>query len=536
MIKYIIITLLTFTAKTYGAEAPLTWSNQAADDAMLKANGVEKASAQNDTSVDPKPVDVNSVIDPNTLENIRKSFSGIKSPKSKSSTSNRSGSDSKNSQTKQDEEPNLTDSKTKTAKDQLSTSIDKAVETESPSAPPTKKQITELENNKNVDPYSKSMKQTRGVDNTDAVDPFSPPPSVYQKAQTRDPQKGVDNNSILERTSSTMASDQNLPGTSRSNAPTEIVITDSKNPSRGINVRHEMPSVRHVTMSPGNKWFGGDDVEISISPIFDIVMQMPEAIDWFNPSSDSLLVSKIPNQPTLLKLKLKPIDSPVPMSLQIVDVNQKIWTFTVVGVRADLATEYPKTIIINKKVVTKTQIGAKNPSSIINALPVDYAVQMVVGDAPNTSEFKVDLLGATYMHHEGYAQYLFGISKKDGGAFEKIGTDATPALKFTMWANNHRIDGGGNKYEKSSDDQSVGLTKKVEWTIDTSTLSKAATRKSGKETYIVICQVRASILDLEDYSSAFITISDKSGYTRFDFKPYSRDFRAPTSYQENGEE
>ena len=369
------------------------------------------------------------------------------------------------------------------------------------------------------------------------VDPFAPVsnPQASQEAVilTRD--------SILNNVAD---------GTNEKSAPTqkesrnnEIEITNSNRPTRGINVRTEMPSVRHITMSPGNKWFGGDDVEIAISPIFDIVMQMPDSVEWFNPSSDSLIVEKVPKQPTMLKLKLKPIQSPVPMSLQIVDVYQKIWTFTVIGVKADIATEYPKTILVNKKVVRKTVIGSRNPSSILNALPIEYAVQVVVGDLPNTSEFKPALVGSTYMHHEGYATYLFSVSKKDGSAFEKVAQGQGPNLKFTMWANGHRIDGGGLTASgdagspTNSDKESTtsGLTRDVEWTIENASLSKAATHKNGKETYIVICQVRASLLDLEDWVGSFVTISDSSGYTRFDFAPYRREFRASSTAQDNEE-
>lgn len=323
----------------------------------------------------------------------------------------------------------------------------------------------------------------------------------------------------------------------------EIEITDSHKPTRGVNVRHEMPSVRHITMSPGNKWFGGDDVEVAISPIFDVILQMPDSVEWFTASNEALTVEKVPKQPTMLKLKLKPINNPVPMSLQIVDVYQKIWTFTVIGVKADLATEYPKTLLVNKRVVRKTVIGSSNPNSILNALPLEYAIQAVVGDLPNTSEFKTELAGATYMHHEGYATYLFSVSKKDGSNFEKMAQSKTPNLRFTLWANGHRIDGGGvttqgsKKPDPTADDSAPSvMTRDVEWTIETSTLSKSATRKSGKETYIVVCQIRTSLIDLEEWNDVFITISDAGSYSRFDFKPYRREFRAPSSSQDDSGE
>jgi hypothetical protein len=496
MREYIVLFNIILSASAWAAEPPLTWAAPGA--AAAPATAVATP-----TGADGAARDIGRFIDAKTMESIRADVLADPSAVAPSSP----------------ERPPVAAGKKNNRTDAVATPID-----QKPSGVPR------------LDPFAVPA-SVSGSPRPSATTPGAS--SASQSTLAAESAPAGDGKSILSQTSSSVR-DGAVVGGTRESRGGEIVITDTKKPSRGINVRHEMPSVRHITMSPGNKWFGGDDVEIAISPIFDIVMQMPDAVDWFNPSSDSLVVEKVPKTPNLLKLKLKPIDNPVPMSLQVVDVYQKIWTFTVVGVKADLAMEYPKTIMINKKIITKTIIGAKNPNSIINALPIDYAVQVAVGDAPNTSEFKIEPRGATYMHHEGYATYLFAVSRKDGSAVEKTGGDV-PNLKFTMWANNHRIDGGSLASGGSAgtgaqnDPASAGLTRDVEWTVDTNHLSKSETRRNGRETYIVICQVRASILDLEDWGSAFITVSDSTGYTRLDFLPYSRDFRAPGPNQDSGE-
>jgi hypothetical protein len=482
MNKYILALLLAQTT-VHAADLPLTWANNI-DAAILKANGVNEAQADKAAA----PVvsqdgharvlggDMGVFLDDKSINEIRKMSAAPQT-------------------TKKNE-----------------------VEKSSPESQPQKKSTPPVE----PDPTPTAPNASASAA---ALDPFdvkasAPAPTAGARHSTA---QAAANDLLANIAADTKP--ETISG-SRDSKNNEIVITDSKNPTRGINVRREMPSVRHITMSPGNKWYGGDDAEIVISPIFDIVVQMPESIDWFNPSSDMLTVQKVPNNPNMIKLKLKPIENPVPMSLQIVDNTQKIWTFTVIGVRADLAMEYPKTIIVNKKVVKKTVLGATNPGSIVSALPLDYAVQMVVGDAPNTSEFKVELMGSTYKHYEGYATYIFNVSRRDGSTFEKLTTSHIPNLKFTLWANQQRVDGGGLKLQKD-DEGPAGMSRDVEWTVDTMYLSKSATRKNGRETYVVICQVRASVLDLEDWESAFITVADSSGYTRFDFEPYKRDFRAP---------
>lgn len=301
-----------------------------------------------------------------------------------------------------------------------------------------------------------------------------------------------------------------------------ILIRNSHVPKRGIRVNPEVPSVRHVTMAPASKKFGGDDVEIVISPIYDVLIQMPDAIEYFKSSSSSLIVSPVATNPQMIALKLVVVQQTVPVSLHLVDVNQQIYTFTVIGAPADLAWEYPKTVIVNKKSIEKVQLGSKNPGSILNGMDLDDAVQMVVGDVPNTDEYLVEMVSGKFMHHEGYAQYGFKISRKDKKEISKA-DDGSPQVKFTIWANNKRLD-SGSKYSLSRD---------VEWTLEP-LLSGKDTRRSGIDTLRVFVQIRASILDLEEWPNAFITVSDGFGYTRFDFEPIRRSFRPVPKKAEGG--
>lgn len=290
----------------------------------------------------------------------------------------------------------------------------------------------------------------------------------------------------------------------------QIPIKIGRNKQRGVNVNHEVPSVRHVTMSPASKRFGGDDVEIGISPIYDVLIQMPEQVEYYRSSSGVLSISAVASNPNMIALKLSPVDNVLPMSLHIVDVQQNIYTFTIIGMPADLAWEYPKTIIVNRRLATKTALGAKNPRSVIDAMDVDDAIQIVVGDVPKTSEYTVELVSGKYQHYEGYVQYAFRMFRTDKASINP------EDLKFTIWANDKRLD-AGNAYSSS---------RNVEWTIEP-ILSRRESRRTGYDVLRVFVQIRASILDLEEWTNAFVTVSDKVGYSRQDFTPIIRPFRAP---------
>jgi hypothetical protein len=300
------------------------------------------------------------------------------------------------------------------------------------------------------------------------------------------------------------------PGGSGTNNTNQIPVKIGNTKQRGINIKSEVPSVRHVTMSPASKRFGGDDVEVGISPIFDVMIQMPEQVEYFRSSNAALNVTTVASNANMVVLKLAPVDDVLPISLHLVDVQQNIYTFTIIGMPADLAFEYPKTIIVNRRQAVKTVLGAKNPRSIIDAMDVDDATQIVVGDVPKTSDYQVDLVSGKYQHYQGYVMYSFRVSKKDKGKID------TKKLNYTIWANDKRLD-AGNAFSSS---------RNVEWSIDP-ILSKRETRRKGHDTLRVFVQIRASILDLEDWTNTFITINDKTGYTRFDFPPLIRSFRAP---------
>lgn len=299
-------------------------------------------------------------------------------------------------------------------------------------------------------------------------------------------------------------------GGGSSNNTNQIPVKIGPNKQRGINIKSEVPSVRHVTMSPASKRFGGDDVEIGISPIFDVMIQMPEQVEYFRSSNAALNATTVVSNANMVVLKLAPVDDVLPISLHLVDVQQNIYTFTIIGMPADLAFEYPKTIIVNRRQAVKTVLGAKNPRSIIDAMDVDDATQIVVGDVPKTSDYQVELVSGKYQHYQGYVMYSFRVSKKDKGKID------TKKLNYTIWANDKRLD-AGNAFSSS---------RNVEWSIDP-ILSKRETRRKGHDTLRVFVQIRASILDLEDWTNTFITINDKTGYTRFDFPPLIRSFRAP---------
>ena len=296
----------------------------------------------------------------------------------------------------------------------------------------------------------------------------------------------------------------------------QATISKSNNPARGINVQKEVPSVRHVTMSPASRKLGGDDVEIIISPIFEVLMKMPNDIEFFKTSSSLLTINEVQSNPNLITLKLSDkTGNTIPISLHLVDTEQQIYTFTIIGEPADLDREYPKTIIVNKRRSKDIKIGLSNPTSILEAMDINDAVQLVVGDVPETSEYNVKLTSLNYMHHKGYAMYGFQVFRKDKQKIPRR-KNGSPALKFTIWANDKRLN-AGNKYSSS---------KEIEWTIEP-LLSKRDSRRNGTDTIRVFVQIKASILDLEDWTSAFITVSDSASYTRHDFKPMMRSRRAP---------
>jgi hypothetical protein len=299
-----------------------------------------------------------------------------------------------------------------------------------------------------------------------------------------------------------------------SQAGSQIPITFSDRPKRGMNVKPENPSVRFVAMSPASPFFGGDDVEVVVSPLYDVVIQMPKSIQHIRPSNALLSATPIKGLPNMVALKFAPIQDPMPVSLHLVDVDSEIYTFTILGTPVDLAWEYPKTIIIKKRRVKQTQLGASNPASFLDAMDIDDAVPLVVGSAPRTDEYQIEITTARYMHYEAYGFYGFRIFRKDHGNLDPND------LKFTMWANNRRIDGGEN----------YSLSRQVEWAVNPA-LSQRESRRHGYTVLRVFVQIRGSILDFEEWNSAFITVADPKSYTRFDFKPIIREFRPmPKSY------
>ena len=293
---------------------------------------------------------------------------------------------------------------------------------------------------------------------------------------------------------------------------TDFPIKRSGRKKRGTKVNTEVPSVKHVSMSPASRSNGGDDIEIVISPIYDVIVQMPLDIEFFRVSSATLLTANTVNtNPNMLALKISgAITNPTPISLHVVDVNQHIYTFTIIGMPTDLSFEYPKTIVVSKRRNHKTKLGTENPRSVLDAMDVDDAIQIVVGDFPRTNEYEFEFVSAKYMHHKGYLMYGFRVFRKNRGDVK------IPDLKFTIWANDQKLDKGEN-YSTSRD---------VEWVIEP-TLSSRETRRRGYQVARVFVQVRASILTLEEWRTAFITASDNKGYTRFNFPPFIRPFRAP---------
>ena len=300
----------------------------------------------------------------------------------------------------------------------------------------------------------------------------------------------------------------------------QLHISNSHNPKRGISVQQQVPAVRHVTMSPASKKFGGDEVELVISPIYNVMLQMPDAVELVDISSSLLTGSVVQTNANLVILKLANLDKPVPISLHIVDVNQNIYTFSVIGQPVDLAWEYAKTIVVNRRTTNKTKIGPQNPQSVIAAMDVDDAIQMVVGDVPNTSEYDVQFLYANFVHYDDFVLYAFRIFRKDHKSIPRD-KSGQPDLNFNIWANDKRLD-GGSQYAAS---------REIEWSIG-DLLSKRDSRRSGYEVLRVFVQIRADILDLEDWTRSFITVANQAGYSRSDFTPLMRPSRAPVNPQE----
>lgn len=304
-----------------------------------------------------------------------------------------------------------------------------------------------------------------------------------------------------------------------SNQAQGIPIKRSGTKMRGSRINSEVPSVRHIEMAPASKKYGGDDIEIIVSPIYDVLLQMPEDVEFFRSSSlEILFVDPVKTNPNILTLKMSPdIANPTPVSLHIVDVSQNIYTFTVIGYPTDLSIEYPKTVIISKRRTEVRKLGPNDPSSLLRAMDINDAVQMVVGDMPRTNEYEVEVVSAKYMHYQGFVMYGFRIFRRDR---KKLNVEN---LVFTIWADNQKIEGSTGH----------SLQRGVEWVIEP-TLSARESRRRDYEVARVFVQIRSSIQDIEDWRTAFLTVSDGRGFTKFDFIPFSRSFRAPHKNKSQG--
>lgn len=295
--------------------------------------------------------------------------------------------------------------------------------------------------------------------------------------------------------------------------PTGIPVIKSGVKRDGTRVNSENPSVRHVKMAPATKAYGGDDIEIIISPIYDVLLQMPSGIEFFRASSSQLLTAQpVAANPAMITLKVSAeIAKPTPISLHIVDVSQNIYTFTIIGYPTDLSIEYPKTVIVSRRMVREAPLGASNPESLLNAMDISDAIQIVVGDIPRTDEYEVEFVSAKYMHYQGYIMYGFRVFRKDRGNIDEKN------LTFTAWADSKRL----------TSEQSYGAKRDIEWVIEP-TLSRRESRRRGYEVARVFVQIRASILELERWQSAFLTVADDRSFTKFDFQPFIRAFRSGT--------
>ncbi|RZM28158.1 MAG: hypothetical protein EOO88_10075 [Pedobacter sp.] len=290
----------------------------------------------------------------------------------------------------------------------------------------------------------------------------------------------------------------------------QISITPASGlPKRAINVGREVPSVVHIYMAPASAKWGGDEVEIVISPVFDIVIEMPEAIEAVTPSSKSLTATEIKSNPRKMRLHLDAVKVQTPISMHVIDISKNLYTFTIIGAPADFNWEYVKTIMVNKRRMTVPELGSGDEASFLNGLDVSDAVQMVVGDVRRTDEYKLDLISARY--NPGYIQYNFRLTWRDQSDLRKI---LLEKISTTLWANDLRLDGGADS------------SRDIHW-IRSVQLSEVETKLFGRPVARLSVQVRASVLDIEEWKSAFVTLSDSNGYTKADFAPFIRDFRMP---------
>lgn len=291
-----------------------------------------------------------------------------------------------------------------------------------------------------------------------------------------------------------------------------VPIVKGASPLRGVNVFSEAPAVQNISVNPANSK-GGDETEIFISSPYDVIVKMPESIKSANSSNQVLKVDKLPGSPNLLRLKSAPVKERTPISLHVIDTMNNIYLFHAIAVPADLSIEYPKIITVNRKSSKSQSIGLSEDELFFKGLGVEDAIQYTVGDIPQSNEYLIEIVSTQY--NPGIVQYNFRIMWRNKHKMTPIDPSK---LVYTFWANDLRLD-GGPKYS---------FSRLVEWRQDEKgILSKIDSRRRNRPVIRVSAQIKASLLELETWRSAFVTIADDTGYSRQDFSPLIRPFRAP---------
>jgi hypothetical protein len=296
-----------------------------------------------------------------------------------------------------------------------------------------------------------------------------------------------------------------------------LKIKKSGYPARGLRVNDEHPAIQTIEVAPANNQQSGDLAEFVLNPSTMVTIHMPTLVDTVSTSMNIIEAQKSESFPHIIFVKIanqQGLENITPVGMHIIDTQGDIYTFRVlVTAELDLDKEYPSTIIIKQKIVSEpTLVKSDYQTALENLIPADSII-MLTGGVPKTQDFHLSMRSSNFKNHMGYITIPFLLTHRANKKFN------IADLTFTFWVNGEPI-AEGLSHE--------GATKNVFWQRLPS-LTDYYSRYNGYQTEFITVKVRASTLEIENWQNNFVTIHNKTGYSRFDFEPMRRSFRAPIS-------
>lgn len=380
-------------------------------------------------------------------------------------------------------------------------------------------QIGQMGQSKN--PPGQSGKETKGTATPPSLKNSEPGITRSQPPRSTlpEPRKApalVKKDLVQSAVSEKIANDKKFSGGPQEDK-NALIITRSGNAVRGIQTVTDHPSIQALQMTPAENGRGGTVTSFTLTPTMPVVIMMPAAIENIITGSSLITAEKDASSPNQVVIKTSGNpDKPVPIGLHLRDVQMRLYTFTVLIKPLDLSQENPQTIVVEYKPYSNVDLS--NNEELLDILKVtqsvDDVITMIVGDLPNTGDYKVELKNVQYQANLDVTVFPLAISASTRNKFD------LRKLKITMF-----IDGKPVKATGSDNLEGAPQKMVIHRLLTT---SKKETIIAGYQIEHIAVVVKAPQLKAEEWESVFFVVADESGYTRtIDFGARMREFRAP---------